>query len=367
MMRDSLKYDIKLDPLKYLFFVCLLLFTLNVYPQEPDTVVVYEYVHITDTVWLDPKPGHDTLLLEKLNPVGEATLILHAEDKKAELKIISTNECATIPVTNIILSDNNKNLNSMKRLTFLGLTFLAVNSSLFAQERIEKSIGFHIGSNSVFQPRFYPAIDWYKYNQVNKIVSAFEISPSIGIKGNLPIGSTLSVSSSLNYLQICGLENDHSMGLQVINGIEYNIISMGDAPNSDLQKNGYTNIIKLYSESPTSKFHLLSTDFLLNYYFLKGTKVDGRFYGGLRVDIVLAQTINSGYSDKVNTEHQNVIFNYEGGLGFDFRKKYYLEVEYSGNINRFVDTSNLKVNYYTASVNLGYYLFRQKEGEKNHL
>jgi hypothetical protein len=347
---------IKRHKFQLLFFLLLLIE--HVFSQSPDTIVIYEYIYKTDTVWLEAKPIHDTIIIEKLERIENASLILNAQDMKADLRINSSTSCATIPIKSIILSENNKNLESMKKLTFLGLTFLAVNSSLFAQDRPGKSIGIYLRANSVFQQRIYPEVEWYKYSNKYK-VSIFEVTPSLGIKGNLPLSSSLSLSPRISYLQVYGLINDHSMGMKMVENVPRYSRFSGVNFNSSLKLNGYDLICPLYSESPTSKFHFLSTDILLNYYFLKGEKMNGRIYGGVRINFLLAQSKDSVIPYQINTNYERIVFDYTGGLGFDFRKRVYFEVEYSRNINSFVNTSQLKVNLGTASLNLGYYLFKK--------
>lgn len=339
-----------------LFFI--LLITNSALSQPTDTVVVYEYVFKTDTVWLDPKPEHDSLFLEKLKTNDGATLILNAQDMKADLRINSLKSSATFPVKNIILSETNKSLGSMKKLTFLGLTLLAVNSSLFAQDRPEKSIGIYLRANSVFQQRLYPQIDWYHYTREGSWVSTFEVTPSMGVKGNFPLSSFFSLSPRVSYSQVYGLINNYSVGVKSFNNVPHYVFSYGDDINTSLKQNGFDTIYYLYSESPTSKFHFLTTDILLNYYFIKGEKIDARIYGGLRIGFVLAQTKDQGIEEIINTSYERVVFDYSGGVGFDFGNRVFFEFEYSYNIKSFVNTEVLKVNLGTASVNLGYYLFK---------
>jgi hypothetical protein len=353
--------------LKYLQFILLFLYAGNIFSQSPDTVIVYEYLHVTDTIWLESKPESQESFYKRLNSLEEVNLILPTQNIPTDLKNISNHESATISINNILLSENNNKTESMKKITLFGLTLFMIHSTPYAQENIEKSIGFHIKANTAYQPRYYPAISWYKYTQRNETASTFEVTPSFGIKGNFPVSSKFSFSPQLNYLQLFGMENDHSMGIKEVNGVKVNIISSGNSPTTDLIKNGYTTIIKLYSEMPSSKFHLLSTDLLLNYYFLQGKKIDGRFFGGLRADFVLKQWIKSGYEESVNTDNRKIIFNYEGGLGFDLKKKVYFEIEFSGNINRFIKNDDLHMGYYITSINLGYYLFRLKADKKNQL
>ncbi len=343
----------------FLFFALLL--TGSAFSQVPDTVVVYEYVHVTDTVWIEPTVVRDTTILDRLKPMMDATLIIDSVTSDAKLLIYSEEKTATIPINRIILTENNQKLKSMKKLTLFGLTFLAMNSSLFAQDQQEKSIGIHLRANSVFQYRVYQYFgDLSMYGRLWEPTSILEVTPSLGIKGHFPINNSISLSPCISYLQMYGLENSFAIGAKGEGGDHKEKILFAQNADQLLKEEGCEIIQKLYSESPSSKFHFLSSDILLNYYFLNGEKKDGRIYGGIRIDCLLSQTQDSLLTHPIISNYQNVVFNFVGGFGLDFKKKIYLEFEYARNINGFVNTSTMKVFYSTLSLNLGYYLFRHK-------
>jgi hypothetical protein len=331
------------------------------FSQPADTVVVYEYKYVTDTVWVEPAFKRDSIAFEHLHPIDQATLVLDTTTLRANLIIFSEQRTATIPINNIILTENNQKLKSMKKITFLGMTLLAVSSSAFSMSNNEKSIGIHLRANSVFQHLIYQYFgDLSQYGRLWEPTSILEVTPSLGIKRNIPLNRSLTLSPRISYLQLYGLANNFAIGAKG-EGVDHKekIIF---AQNADqlLKEEGCEIIQKLYSESPSSKFHFLSTDLLINYYCLDGEKIDGRIYGGLRVDCLLIQTQDSSITIPINTNYRNLIFNYVGGFGLDFKKDIYLEFEYAHNINRFVNTSSFKVYYSTLSLNLGYYIFRIK-------
>lgn len=319
---------------RFIFFTLLAMLVSNsVFPQSKDTIVIYEYVHITDTVWIESSPKRDTFSIDRMSPIENATLIIDTVNKSAEMVIISAGKSATISINNIILTDNNLNLNSMKKTTFLGMTFLALSTSLFAQPDNSKNLGLYIRGNYGSQSAHYYEEEVYNetYSQSTDGASV-EATAVFGIKGNLPINSFLSFSPRLSYTHIRGLR-----------------------PKSYAIYND--KIITHYSATATSKFYFLSTDFLLNYYLPFGNNTNYRLYGGLRTDFLIKQSDNFITNDTRYAGFNKLMFNYVGGIGFDFGKRIFLELEYSNHINNFVNTDYMWVKYGAFSMNLGCYLF----------
>lgn len=306
----------------------------SVFSQSKDTIVFYEYVYITDTIWLESTPKRDTVYINLMNSIDDATLVIDTMNNDAKMLIFSSGGSATIPINNIILTDNNLNLKSMKKTTFFGLTFLALSTSLFAQPENNKNIGVYIRGNFGGQTVHYYGKEKYEtYKQATDLETA-EVTEVAGIKGNWPINSFLSFSPRLSYTHIRGLRADSWSWFQ----------------DSDER---FIN----YSATATSKFYFLSTDFLLNYYFPFGKHTNYRIYGGLRTDFLVKQNTGIDLSDPNYTGFRKVMLNYVGGLGFDFGRRIFLELEYSNHINNFVNTDYMWVKYGALSMNLGFYIF----------
>lgn len=292
---------------------------------QQDTVVVYEYIFKSDTVWLESKPTRDTKELQQLQKVEDATLFIDTTNNKTELVIFSCGKSATIPIKNIILSDNQKKKKSMNRITFFGLTFLALNSSIYAQPTMEKNIGVYFRGNMEFQ-----VVNYHNLLVDNNIVytdlrsTRYRIDPALGVKGNFPFSSFLSFSPRLSFTQIGGGFEKNENGIEFAN---------------------------------KTMFYFLSTDLLLNYYTFKGKCINGRIYGGLRADCLVKQKEGIDLTDSQYKNYKSILFNYVGGLGIDIGKHLYTELEYSNNINRFVNNSDLTIKYGAVSINIGYYLF----------
>ncbi|MBP7507081.1 MAG: outer membrane beta-barrel protein [Prolixibacteraceae bacterium] len=319
---------------RFIFLTLPAMLVLNsVFSQSKDTIVIYEYVHITDTVWLESNTKRDTVYIDLMSPIENATLIIDTLNKSAEMHIFSSGRSATIPINNIILSDNNLNLNSMKKITFLGITFLALSNSLIAQPDNTKNIGLYVRGNYGSQSAHYYEEEALNtnYNQSTDGASV-EATAVFGVKGNLPLNSFLSFSPRLSYTHIRGLRPK-----------SYTIYD--------------DKIITHYSATETSKFYFLSTDFLLNYYLPFGKNTNYRLFGGLRTDFLVKQNSGIDLTDPNYKGFKKVMLNYVGGIGFDFGKRVFLELEYSNHINNFVNTDYMWVKYGAVSMNLGCYLF----------
>jgi len=48
---------------------------------------------------------------------------------------------------------------------------------------------------------------------------------------------------------------------------------------------------------------------------------------------------------------------YVGGFGFDFWNRFFFSLEYSNNINTFVNNDRYWIRYFSVSAGLGVYLF----------
>jgi hypothetical protein len=121
----------------------LLIFILNansLFAQQ-DTIVVYEYIYKTDTVWLESKPARDTIIIGKLQNIEDASLFIDTITKKAELVIFSSGSGATIPIKHIILNENHLKFNKMKKVSFFTMFFLGLQSISFAQPDISVKAG----------------------------------------------------------------------------------------------------------------------------------------------------------------------------------------------------------------------------------
>lgn len=108
------------------FILVFFVFPFSIAAQLPDTLVVYEYEYITDTIWIEQKPAsRDTTPLA----------VLEAQNPK-----ISFGLSATIS-ENPIYDAVDHNQNNMKKTTFVTLLFLSFQNLSFAQPELNLKVG----------------------------------------------------------------------------------------------------------------------------------------------------------------------------------------------------------------------------------
>lgn len=114
------------------------------YTENRDTLYVYETVIVYDTVYIfDTIKISDNFLPAKIDGKRLEINILQfdIESQQANLLRISRDQTATIPLNGIILTDNNKKIESMKKLSFLGVVLFAFQSMVIAQTNYGISAG----------------------------------------------------------------------------------------------------------------------------------------------------------------------------------------------------------------------------------
>ncbi len=172
--------------LNRLIFLIFLL-PLFVNAQNRDTIVVYDYIYKTDTVWIEPTPARDTLVIKELQNIDDATLIIDTIKNNAKLIINSSQGSATIPINNIIISENNKH-DEMKRKGLFTILLLSVQTITFAQEKWSINIG--------------PNSSWLIHN-TKTVSNPVWAGAHIGAEVNFPIKNSkfsLSVGEKIQYM-----------------------------------------------------------------------------------------------------------------------------------------------------------------------
>lgn len=123
-------------------FIGLLFCSIGLKAQIPDTVyvydtlVVYDTIVIHDTLRLRDEVVKDSLELEYLMhqiEVKQAIIQIDTATSRANLLVPFGYKSATIPINGIILTENTKKLESMKKYSFFGLVFFAFQTMVIAQ------------------------------------------------------------------------------------------------------------------------------------------------------------------------------------------------------------------------------------------
>jgi hypothetical protein len=152
--------------------------------NKRDTLIVYETIVIYDTLFV-----HDTIRMpdcRKIHSKRPEIKILHLDDAAGGAQLITFpfNGTATLDENGIILNENNKNLKSMKKLSFLGVVLFAFQSMVMAQS----DFGFTAGGGTW----------WAKCNQA-EVNSHFSPTLHAGVFFEYPLPGAFFLKSELNY------------------------------------------------------------------------------------------------------------------------------------------------------------------------
>lgn len=161
----------KISFYKYFLLLSALLPFSSAFSQSADTIVVYEYIYKTDTVWLEPKPTRDTLVIEKLESIEEANLLIDTTSNKASLQFFSYGASATIPINRIIYNGNQNHSNMKRKGLF---TMLLLSLQAFSYGQAEMSV--YTGTTS----------HWIQHN-ASTVSNPMWIGAHTGIELSLPL------------------------------------------------------------------------------------------------------------------------------------------------------------------------------------
>ncbi len=222
----------------------------------------------------------------------------------------------------------------MKIIIFMALGILASNNNLSAQETNKLNMAFSTKGNfQAHTVHYYELDSYYSYNENTEMVGA-ALNASLGLSGNIPLSSSLAFFPRLGYTKLRGLRST---------AIRY----YSDKPD----------FIRVLGHIAETRYYFISSDFLLKYYLPLGKARHSWIYGGLRTDFLLWDN-DVLYPDEQIEEGMNHFnLSYVGGFGFDFWNRFFFSLEYSNNINTFVNNDRYWIRYFSVSAGLGVYLF----------
>lgn len=214
------------------------------------------------------------------------------------------------------------------------LCFFTLNIKLSAQETNQRNLAFYTKGNMQAYTVHYYEFDQYRAYNENTDLAGAALNASLGISGNIPLSQSLAFYPKLGYTKLRGLRSTT---------IRY-IIGQPDS-------------IRGLNQIAETRYHFVSTDFLLKYYLPLGKNRNSWVYGGLRSDFLLWDN-EVLYPDEQIEEGMNSInLSYVGGVGFDFWKRFFFSLEYANNLNAFVKNERYLIRYYSVSASFGVYLF----------
>ncbi|MCF8358836.1 MAG: PorT family protein [Prolixibacteraceae bacterium] len=223
----------------------------------------------------------------------------------------------------------------MNKIILQILTLLLISGQLFAQKGNGFNISFFTKGNfNAYSTHYFELDPYYEYNKNTEMVGG-AFNASLGIAGNIPLNKPFAFYPRLGYTKLRGLQST---------AYRYYYPDKTDP-------------INIISNIAETRFYFISADFLLKYYLPLGNVKKYYIYGGLRTDFLLWDD-DVLYDNELIFEGMNDFnLNYVGGLGFDFWKGFYFNLEYSNNITNFIKNDRYLIRYFSLSASLGIYVF----------
>lgn len=255
-----------------------------------EDVVIYDTIVVYDTVFV--KPETSKLLFDELNTVK--VLQIDTSKARANLLLISEGGSATIPINSIILSENIRKLESMKKLGFFGVLCSAFQTMVMAQTSYEVSLGSGLWWEN------------YKYEDSQK---PFAAMADVGVYAKRNFGNSyFGLRTGLEYAYLFGIRNRQSYAT---------------SGNSD-------EILDKLNSNYRAGMHNLSVPLLLYY-----DKFIIRPYAGINYNYLRTRTNNDAHN-----------FGVIGGFDVKLSKYCAIRIENSFNI-----TADYRVNEQIPSYN----------------
>jgi len=298
-----------------------------VWSTPPDTLVVYEYVHITDTIWVE-KP---LLPIERCNQLPQCISI---NEPEMHLELFSVNKSATISENDIILSDTNINSDNMKRAALAAITLLTINTAVYPQSEITNTLGFYVKGNSVSQTHWYTEQDLGRYATNN--LATF----GLGLRYEYFLNQRFSLVSNAGYL------------LRGCTEGRKNYVSQETYPG------GTVSLTEMTAQK--NKYHNASADVSLKWRNKKKRSLNPYLYTGMRFDYTLWRQIEyqidraNPFPESSYMYFNNFTYGLVYGAGVSIKQNLFFEVEANNDIGFVVKNDILKVRNMLFSLNLGY-------------
>ena len=293
------------------FFVCAVLGSERfVFGQAVDTLVVYDYVHVTDTVWIE-----EPVRLQTMNLINFKELSFFQEQDPQSQEEESLHFSA------------NTEFNCLASTGSIGWT------------QFRDHLNFFVKANAAMQTHWVDKT--YGKDGEFPILTA-----GLGVGSKYNVNRWLVIEPKLAFIQ---------KGCQL--GYLYDTINSKGITKTKIGYEGYQN-----------RFNYLSADLILKIGKNSSTKFGFHLYGGLRGDVLLWDKIEyhvdvSPYSSlesmASDTEYENFRrFNYGwvAGLGTEVKNKWFIQFEVNSDIGYAVKAYSFRAQNLMASINAGVYL-----------
>jgi opacity protein-like surface antigen len=250
------------------------------------------------------------------------------------LIMISGKKTATIPINGIILNRNIKNIESMKKVGFLGLMLVAFQSMVFAQA----DYGLSIGGGTWWSKCNNPVVN-------GKQVSSIALSPNfnLGVYYKQHLQSRFTIETRLNYrllLSNYSYKSSYPPSQTYIPDEKYYYLlwdEIGD-PGEVLMVNGE----KVYTsrgvgeEASTINYHNVEVPFQIGYSFSKFNP-----YAGIRYSLKMFNLSETevtaddgkyitewGRSETTGINNLRSCFGIIGGINYKISDKFNIGINY---------------------------------------
>lgn len=317
-------------------FVLFLFLSAPYLYAQPDTVYVYEYVRMVDTVWVETPINCSVDSIPFVPIVGnELGLDARSAFDRSCVDSLFQKKCATL-FQNSILNEENLNGTKVKRCTIGGLALCTLITTASAQEP-QGRWGFYLNGNLATQVHSYEVQKYYE-----------EI-----VDGNTT--TTIEVTTRESYEDYKA--RTLGAGARYAYRLNTHWALVGNA--GYIQKG----CSRDRSTNNSNIFHHLNLDFTAQYRLQQKRFVDPYVYAGLegscRMSEVLSYQIDEGVGYYTQTAYSGFNrFNsaYIVGLGIECARKYFVEMELRNDLGYLVKNEYLQVQNQMLSLHVGFYL-----------
>lgn len=323
------------------FVLFLFLFAPCLYAQ-PDTVYVYEYVRMVDTVWVETPINCSVDSIPFVPLVGnDLGLDARSAFDRSCVDSLFQKKCATL-FQNPILNEENQNRTEMNKRIIWGLALCTFITTAQAQEP-QGRWGFYLKGNLATQIQSYPGIDLYP-------AYFMALYPD----GYVNIGY-YTVEAFGQYAEANA--RTWGAGARYAYRLNKHWALVGNA--------GYVQKGCSYSSGSHTNniFHQLNIDAAVQYRLSKKRFIDPYLYGGLEGNYRLEQSVGYLIDEGINpfngtsyTGFNRFNYGFVAGFGFECAQKYFVELEFRHDLGYLVRNEILEVQNQLVSLNLGFYL-----------
>lgn len=313
-----------------------LIFTAKFLFAQPDTVFVYEYVRVVDTVWVE-MPINCSVDSIPFEPIVGNELGLDARSAfdRSCIDSLFQKKCATL-FHYSILNEENQNRTEMKRCAIGGLALCTLITTTQAQEP-QGRWGFYLKGNLATQVHSYET----------------QIYSETIVDGNTT--TSIQITTREGYQE----QNARTLGAGARYAYRLNrrwaLVGNAGYIQKGCSHDGSTNNSNI--------FHHLNVDVVAQYRLPQKRFIDPYLYAGLEGNYRMTEVLSYQIDENLGVHAQTAYlgfnrFNsaYIAGIGLECARKYFIELELRNDLGYLVKNDNIQVQNQVLSLNVGFYL-----------